>query len=197
MLKVCDEFGKNFDVIFNCLKSKCIVFRKHGELFHDKIYLSNNEIEIVESIQYLGVTLHYNMSDNDEICNQYRKLCSRVNVLGRKFNKCSFEVKNELFRVFCTNIYGINLWCNFSKKVLNKFRVCYNNGFRIMHGLARYCSASGMFVNAGVLSFGEMVRHGQWSFVRSVISSENRLIQAANTIQHSLLWLKYRKDLFC
>ena len=197
LLKVCDEFGKNFDVIFNCLKSKCIVFRKHGELFHDKIYLSNNEIEIVESIQYLGVTLHYNMSDNDEICNQYRKLCSRVNVLGRKFNKCSFEVKNELFRVFCTNIYGINLWCNFSKKVLNKFRVCYNNGFRIMHGLARYCSASGMFVNAGVLSFGEMVRHGQWSFVRSVISSENRLIQAANTIQHSLLWLKYRKDLFC
>ena len=98
---------------------------------------------------------------------------------------------------FCKNIYGINLWCNFSKKVLNKFRVCYNNGFRIMHGLARYCSASGKFVNAGVLSFGEMVRHGQWSFVRSVISSENRLIQAANTIQHSLLWLKYRKDLFC
>ena len=70
---------------------------KPNYLLYEEIHLSNREIENVRSIQYLCVSILSDQSDNNEVENQYRKLCSRANVIARKFTKCSQQVKNELF----------------------------------------------------------------------------------------------------
>ena len=59
---------------------------------------------------------------------------------------CSVEVKNTLFRSFCTPMYTCQLWWNFSVQSMHKLNVAYNNAFRFMHHLPTYCSASLMFV---------------------------------------------------
>ncbi|XP_063634827.1 uncharacterized protein LOC134805455 [Cydia splendana] len=46
----------------------------------------------------------------------------------------------ELFK-FC-------LWINYTNKAYSALRVLYNNAFRMLMGLPRYCSASGMFAEA-------------------------------------------------
>ncbi len=45
-----------------------------------------------------------------------------------------------------------------------KLRIAYNNCFRRIMGLSKYCSASEMFVVNGVLSFGEMLRKQIFTF---------------------------------
>ena len=42
---------------------------------------------------------------------------------------CSIEVKNSLFRSFCTPMY------NYSEQSMHKLNVAYNNAFRFMHHL--------------------------------------------------------------
>ena len=56
------------------------------------------------------------LNDNEEIKEQYKKTCIRSNTHLRKFNDCSFEVKNDLFKSFCAPIFGRGLWCSFNKK---------------------------------------------------------------------------------
>ena len=41
---------------------------------------------------------------------------------------------------------------------LTKLKIAYNNSLRRLLGLPKYNSASEMFVNLGILSFGELLR---------------------------------------
>ena len=196
LLKLCEEFSKSHDIIFNGIKSKCILFEANYQIDKPIITLMDQHLEFVECIKYLGVTITANQSDNQEISNQYRNICCKANVIIRKFNKCSTDVKNELFRVYCTNIYCMGLWNNYNKYVLNKARVCYNNSFRILNKLHRFCSASDMFVERNVMSFNETWRHGQWICVKSLLASHNPLVKAVNNLQNSKLWKFYKSSLY-
>ena len=50
------------------------------------------------------------------------------------------------------------LWFNSSKAALTKLKIAYSNSLRRLLGLPKYNSASEMFVNFGILSFGELLR---------------------------------------
>ena len=75
-------------------------------------------------------------------------------MLIRTFYFCYTFVKYKLFASYCNNIYLCYLWVNVCIKIDN---IAYNNAFRILLGLSR-CSASGMFANSGVPSYGAMHR---------------------------------------
>ena len=84
-------------------------------------------------IKYLGVLLNDNLNDNDDIMKQMRGSYARVNSVLRKFAACSFEVKLRLFQAFCTSFYCAHLWYKFTKHVMSKVRVAYNNVFRLLY----------------------------------------------------------------
>ena len=81
-----------------------------------------------------------------DMMRQRRQLYALGNVLSRRFHMCSIEVKNTLFRSFCTPMYTCQLWWNFSVQSMHTLNVAYNNAFRFMHHLPTYCTASLMFV---------------------------------------------------
>ena len=56
---------------------------------------------------------------------------TRVNMLIRKFHKCSTEVKIRLFRAYCICPYGAALWTRFAAESLNKFRRCYHKSIKM------------------------------------------------------------------
>ena len=58
---------------------------------------------------------------------------------------CSINVKNTLFRTFCTPMYTCHLWWNYKAQSFQKLKVAFNNAFRMMHNLPTYGSASEMF----------------------------------------------------
>ena len=84
---------------------------------------------------------------------QMRGLYARANSVLRKFAACSFEVKLRLFQAFCTSFYCAHLWYKFTKHVMSKVRVAYNNVFRLLFGYRRRCSASEMFVYNNIYNF--------------------------------------------
>ena len=81
------------------------------------------------------------MRDDTDILRQRRQLYARANVLARKFYMCTDEVKITLFRTFCCNLYTCQLWWNFTQAAMRKINVAYNNAFRMIMQLPRYCSA--------------------------------------------------------
>ena len=108
-----------------------------------------------------------------------------MSLLKRKFYKCSFEVKIQLFLSYCMNIYCVSLWSNCGMSSLNRMKIMYNNAFRILMGFNARCSASTLFVKNNVRSFYEMRRNSMYSLFKRLRESDNQLVC---TILSSDLW---------
>ena len=117
------------------------------------VHLGNNVLEYQEKVKYLGLLPNDNLNDNHDIMKQMRGLYGRANSVLRKSAACSFEVKLILFQAFCTSLYCAHLWYKFTKHVMSKVRLAYNNAFRLLFGYRRSCSASEMFVNNNIDMF--------------------------------------------
>ncbi len=55
------------------------------------------------SAKYLGHIIYNEMSDDDYMHRQRRKLYAQANMLMRQFYMCSDQVKINLFRAYCTS----------------------------------------------------------------------------------------------
>ena len=117
-------------------------------------------------------------SDND-LKRQMRKFYANADMLFRKFSKCSVNVKCYLFKTYCSTMYRSALWFNSTKTALTKLKIAYNNSLRRLLGLPKYNSASEMFVNLEILSFGELLR-------KLVFSLETRISVSYNSCLHSI-----------
>ena len=115
-------------------------------------------------MKYLGHFICNTMRDDTDILRQRRQLYARANVLARKFYMCTDEVKVLLFRMFCCNLYTCQLWWNFTQTAMRKINVAYNNAFRMIMQLHRYCSASNMFAMCNVPSCQAVMRNLVYRF---------------------------------
>ena len=90
---------------------------------------------------------------------QMKKFYANNNILSRKFSKCSPDVKCMLFKLFCSNMYCSTMWYNCTVNAMRKLRISYNNSLRRLLNISKYNSASEMFVNLNIKSFGELVKN--------------------------------------
>ena len=81
-----------------------------------------------------------------------------VHLVSANFRYYYTEVKCHLFQSFCTSMYDSDLWVKCHKYALWKVQIAYNNSLRRFMKLPKHCSASEMFVNLDILSFGELMR---------------------------------------
>ena len=70
-------------------------------------------------------------------------------------------------------MYCSALWFNSTKTALTKLKTAYNNSLRRLLGLPTYNSASEIFVNLGILSFGELLRKFVIGFTTPLSVSHN------------------------
>ena len=68
------------------------------------------------------------------------------------------------------------MWYKFTKHVISKVRVAYNNVFRLIFGYRRSCSASEIFVNNNIYNFESRLRKNINYFTMRIGSSNNILI---------------------
>ena len=92
-----------------------------------------------------------------------KKFYANANMLLRKFVKCSLDVKCYLFKTYCCNLYCAPFWYDSTKAAMENLKVAYNNSLRRL-GLPSHNSASGMFINLNIPSFGELLRIYVYSF---------------------------------
>ena len=100
LLEMCYYFSQDNDIIFNSLKSICVVFRpKRYKLFCPPVYLDSEKLSRVPETKYLGCFLSDDQSDDVEISKQIRTLYTRSNKLLRMFSYCTIDVKNDYLEV--------------------------------------------------------------------------------------------------
>lgn len=116
------------------------------------------------------------LKDNDDLERERRALSVRANMIARRFARCTTQVKITLFRAYCTSFYTCSLWARHTRKSYSALRIQYNNAFRVLLGLPRFCSASGMFAEARVDCFYATMRKRCASLVRRVRASSNSIL---------------------
>ena len=78
MLNLCYEFSLSNDIIFNLIKSQCMVFKPNRfKLYCPAVYLNGNIIDYVEKTKYLGYMFTNDKQDDVEMLRQLRLLYMR------------------------------------------------------------------------------------------------------------------------
>lgn len=169
-------------------------------LFVPSVFLDGYPLNFVRCNKYLGCILEHNLSDNLDIERQTQAVYIRGNMLARNFSKCSEDVKIELFRSYCNNMYGASLWSNYTVHDIKSIEVAYNNVFRTLMRIDRRSSISYCFMLANVKHFKTQLRSCICSLYKRVNSSRNTIVQcilsSSYFIYHSKLFKCWKDKLF-
>ena len=143
LLKVCSNYGKDHDIIYNAKKSSVMIVRSHEDkkLAFPVFHLSDSPLSVCQEIKYLGHIFTDDLHDDRDIYRQCRKLYAQANMLLRRFSMCSESVKCALFKAFCTPMYTAFLWCSYKKGSMRRLNVAYNDALRILLKVPRWHSA--------------------------------------------------------
>ena len=121
-----------------------------------------------------------------------RKFMQKINILTRKFSKCSPDVRYTLFKSVCSNMYCSTMWYNCTVTAMRRLRIAYNNSLRRLLVIPKHNSASGMFVQLNIKSFGELLRSYIHSFMNRLQCSNNLIVSSIceNTVPiYSNIWM--------
>ncbi|CAK1582534.1 unnamed protein product [Parnassius mnemosyne] len=194
LLKICEKYALNHGLRYNCNKSEFMVFRAVGCKSPENvpaIKLNGIELKRVAKFKYLGHFVTDDLNDNVDIERERRALAVRCNMLARRFARCSEQVKITLFKAYCQVFYTCSLWSNYSQRTVDTLRVQYNNGFRILLGLPRFCSASGMFAKARTDDYYALIRKKTASLLGRVRASSNSIMKIIAERYDSFLLKQY------
>ena len=181
LVTACHNYGTVFNITFNKQKTVCMIINNQHKICignFPEVKMGYETLKYVNSVKYLGHVICSNLYDNDDIDRQVKSVYIRGNTLFRKFNKCEDEVKCKLFQAYCTNLYCSSLWCTFTLVSMDRLRVAYNNTFRLLLNLPRWCSASGMFSLTSVPSFSAIMRRHKYSLLNRLQQSSNLFVSA-------------------
>lgn len=179
LLAVCESYAVEHGLRYNTKKSEFMVFRVNGKkpLVVPPVKLLGVPLNRVSQFKYLGHIVNEDLSDNNDIERERRALAVRCNMLARRFARCTNDVKITLFKAYCQSFYTCSLWCSYTQKTYNSLRVQYNNAFRMLMGLPRFCSASSMFAEAGVDDFYSIIRKRTASMLCRLRQSSNSVLR--------------------
>lgn len=181
LVNFCEAYAASHGLQYNVKKSEFMVFAPKGKAPEHvpPIKMNGTTLNRVIQFKYLGHIITEYLNDEADMERERRALTVRANMLVRRFSRCSSEVKITLFKAYCQSFYTSSLWTTYTQKALNTLRVQYNNAFRMLLGLPRFCSASGMFAEARTDGFAACMR-------KKVASMMSRLHGTTNTILNTV-----------
>jgi hypothetical protein len=117
LLKICDEFASEHDVVFNAAKSKCLIIKpSYGRnvgirsLPTTPFRIGGKIIEFVDSWPHLGHILNVYRDDGMDIDKIRNSVCGQINNVLCYFGNLSPVLKLRLIKMFCCSLYGSVLW---------------------------------------------------------------------------------------
>ncbi|KAL0881932.1 hypothetical protein ABMA27_001691 [Loxostege sticticalis] len=154
LLNVCEAYAVSHGLRYNVKKSEYMVFKAGAKSCPraTTFTLNNSPLNRVSQFKYLGHWVTEDLRDNVDIERERRALSTRCNMVARRFSRCSRQ------------------------RVYSALRVQYNNGFRMLMGLPRFCSASGMFSDMHTDGFHAIVRKRVASLLKRLRGSTNSIL---------------------
>lgn len=153
----------NLELGFNFSKSKSMIFYSKGKKRICKIdklvEIDGHLIDNVESIKYLGYYLSSTLDNADDINRVKSKFYVDFNVILRKFNSAHRDVKLYLFKQYCLQFYGSELWFGGEKRksIMRQFGVGFHKAVKKLLGFSSHESNHFACQEANILMFNHLV----------------------------------------
>lgn len=178
LLSICQSYAVAHGLRYNVTKSELMVFKSKNRTYANvpAVHLYGNPLKRVSKFKYLGHWVTDDLKDELDIERERRALSVRCNMLARRFARCTPEVKISLFKAYCQTFYTCSLWVRYTQKTYSALRVQYNNAFRVLMGLPRFCSASKMFADARTNDFFAIMRNRSSSLLARILGSSNSIL---------------------
>jgi len=111
LLKCCEDFAAEYDVLFNGTKSQVLLFESRGMRLPQRplVRLNGDVIPYVERTLHLGTFIGRDSHDAN-LSQAAKDLFIRTKSLESFYGHCSFDTKRTLFLSYCTSFYGSVLW---------------------------------------------------------------------------------------
>ena len=109
LIKICEQYAVDFNIIFNGSKRKFLVFRGRGCPFDDRtVYVNGTALYSVNSAVHLGH--HISTEDRDSlIIDAISKFWRSFDMFMADFSQVQSPVKCKLFMLYCCTYYGAPL----------------------------------------------------------------------------------------
>ena len=191
LLNSCCDYANRFDIIYNVRKTKCMSCKPKcfKDLTVPNFYLNGTVLKTVSEHKYLGCIIAENFKDDCDISRQMRSLYARGNTIVRNFRYCSAEVKLQLFKSYCSDLYCGQLRSQYKASTYSKLRVVYNGIFRLLMNRNRDSSISQNMLLCNINNLHVLHRKSMHNFRERLYSLENDIV---STIAYSLFFTNSR-----
>ncbi len=135
MIHTCEEFGAEYSVKYNDVKTVCIKFDRFNLTVPTcHITINGKQLAWKSYVIHLGNVLTSDMDDSMEMTRKKSCLMSNVNMLLSKFYMANRVTKSRLFSTFCTSMYSCQLW-DIHSEAFSDYQICWNKSVRRLLGL--------------------------------------------------------------
>ena len=112
MLAICENFGKEFGIIFNATKTMCMLFngRRQPDIDLPVLSLNNTPIKWATCVKHLGNYISFDIGERDEIKRKRSDFIGRTNSLIGNCKAAPKEVLAKVFTSQCCHLYGAQAW---------------------------------------------------------------------------------------
>ena len=150
------------DLKINLKKTKCMIFcSESSSICKIKrcFTLEKEKIEYVTSFKYLGNIIQNDMINAEDIKLKRNNFFKDFNSIYRKFSFVNSSVLLYLFKQYCMQFYGANLWSENrkSKTILKQFEIGYHKALKKILGLSTHESNHYACQEANLLTFKHYV----------------------------------------
>ena len=138
--------------------SKCFIMIFNKDKSCDlrcNFYINNDVVEIVSSFKYLGFLVRDDLSDKDDIIKCRNKFYAEFNSILRKFSTMHVSVIMQMFKTYCSNLYGSDQWFNLHKcrREIRHFEVGYHKALKKIWNIPNYFSNHFICKKLNMLTF--------------------------------------------
>ena len=107
MIRACEEFGVEYDIVFNGSKAVCIMFGPN--IVTSSIFMSGVQLVWKSKVKHLGNTLNSKLNDKDDIIHKRGCFYQCVNKVIALFSSLPSSIVDNLFHTYCSSFYGSQL----------------------------------------------------------------------------------------
>ena len=143
------------------------------------ITLNGHKLAWVEQFRYLGHVLTCNLRDNVDIRRVKHLLYFNVNMLCAKVGYANKHILIKLFKSYCTNMYGCELWniCK-DKKVFKELCEAYHSCIKRLVRIPVWSRNHPLCMSLKLLPCPMLVASRQLLFQQRLLFSPNSIIRS-------------------
>ena len=180
LLKICDEFGTEFEVLFNPDKYQFLHYcndedSKIKGLTHNNVY-----IPTVNHAIHLGKIVGPS-SEGLVIQEGTKSFTKFFNGIAYSFPKAVSKVKYTLFKTYCMSLYNCVLW-DFNKNEFNKFQVQWRKSIRKLLNIPIRTHNNLLSLICGDIDVDLQIYRRFVKFITNINNSKNSCVQLCSKL---------------